>query len=165
MRSKDMKKYFALIFAFVTCSTLANSNLYPYCNVFIGTACFGVKDGDEYKSISQIDFRTYEVNLSSGDKIDIYSGYHPEIFNFKDAYLVKESINEYLVSARKIDKTRHRILIESTKNRVPFVDINISIAGDDKRILNDFLQNFKSCTRTKLATSCMENSLLKNIVL
>ena len=160
-----MIKYFTLIFIFVSYTAFGSGKLYPYCNVFIGTACFGVKSGDEYKFTSNVDFRIYELKLSSGDKINIYSGYHPNSFDFDNAYLVKDSISGYLVSAHKLNSKRHRVLIEPTRKRVPSVDIEIIIFGNDKRIIEDFLSSFKACTSAKLSTSCIENSLFKNIVL
>jgi|GEM_PF-3610098 len=98
-----MKSLFALIIILMTTSACASNKLYPYCNVFIGTACFGMKSGDEYKYISQVDFRIYEIKLSSGDEVNIYSGYHPAPFDYEGAYLSKESINGYSVSALKVD--------------------------------------------------------------
>lgn len=165
MKNRIMKSFIALVFTLITTSACANSNLYPYCNVFLGTTCFGVKAGDEYKFNSKLDFRTYEIKLSNGDEVNIYSGYHPADFEFDRAYLSKENIDGYLISALKIDDKNHRILIEPTKKRTPFVDINISIFADDKQLISEFIKSFKSCTRTKLATSCTDNILLQKVVL
>lgn len=160
-----MKNFIGLVFALITTSACAGSNLYSYCNVFLGTACFGVKAGDEYKFTSKLDFRIYEIKLSNGDEVNIYSGYHPTGFDYKRAYLSKENIDGYLISALKIDDKNHRVLIEPTKKRLPFVDINISILADDKQLMSEFIKSFKSCTRTKLATSCTDNRLLQRITL
>ena len=160
-----MKIFIVLAFALITTSARANSNLYPYCNVFLGTACFGVKAGDEYNFSSQLDFRTYEIKLTNVDNINIYSGYHPANFEFNRAYLSRENIDGYLVSALKIDDKNHRVLIEPTEKRTPFIDINISIYADDKKLISEFIKSFKSCTRAELVISCKDNSLLQSVVL
>jgi hypothetical protein len=163
-RNKNsMRKYYFLILLLASCSSWANKDLYHYCNVFIGTACFGVKQGDEYVFKSEVDFRTYEVKLSNGDSISMYSGFHPESFDYETAYLRKNKVNSYLVSAQKLDSNEHRILIEPTGKRVPYLDIYIKTFSSDKSIIEAFLAGFKSCTRSRLATSCDEDVLLNNI--
>jgi hypothetical protein len=124
-----------------------------------------MKSGDEYKYTSQVDFRIYEIRLSSEDEVIIYSGYHPVHFDYEGAYLSKESINGYFVSALKVDNQHHRILIEPVEKRVPSVDINISMYSGDKGLINEFVKSFRSCTRTKLETTCKDDFLLRGIVL
>ncbi|WP_126834173.1 hypothetical protein [Pseudidiomarina aquimaris] len=160
-----MKSLFASILILMTASTCASAKLYPYCNVFIGTACFGMKSGDEYKYTSQVDFSFYEIKLSSEDEVNIYLGYHPASFDYEGAYLSKESVNGYLVSALKVDNQHHRILIEPADSRVPSVDLNISMSSDDKVLITEFIKSFRSCTRTKLETTCKDNILLQSVVL
>ncbi|RUO60189.1 hypothetical protein CWI71_07205 [Pseudidiomarina insulisalsae] len=55
------------------------------CIVGTRTGCFGMKYGDEYKYISQVDFRIYEIKLSSEDEVNIYSGYQPAPFDYEGA--------------------------------------------------------------------------------
>ncbi|MGI0152296.1 hypothetical protein ACQ661_01295 [Pseudidiomarina sp. WS423] len=160
-----MKGLFASILILMTASACASTKLYPYCNVFIGTACFGMKSGDEYKYTSQVDFRIYEIKLSSEDEVNIYSGYHPASFDYEGAYLSKERVNGYLVSALKVDNQRHRILIEPVGKRAPSVDINISMSSGDKGLIIEFIKSFRSCTRTKLETACKDDILLQSVVL
>jgi hypothetical protein len=163
MKGKIMKSLFSLIFILMTASVGANNNLYPYCNVFIGTACFGMKSGDAYKYTSQVDFTLYEIKLSSEDEVNIYSGYHPASFDYEGAYLAKERVNGYLVSALKIDEQSHRILIEPVEKRVPSVDINISMSSGDKGVITAFIKSFRSCTRTSLETTCTDDILLQSV--
>ncbi|MFC0446248.1 hypothetical protein ACFOD1_12610 [Pseudidiomarina halophila] len=160
-----MKSLFALIFIMITASAGASNKLYPYCNVFLGTACFGMKSGDEYKYTSQVDFRIYEIRLSSGDEINIYSGYHPATFDYKRAYLSKASVNGYLVSALKVNNQHHRILIEPVENKAPSVDINISMSSGDKGLITEFIKSFRSCTRTILEITCKDDILLQSVAL
>ncbi|CAB0149769.1 hypothetical protein PSI9734_00350 [Pseudidiomarina piscicola] len=160
-----MKSLFALILILMTASASASNKFSSYCNVFIGTACFGMKSGDEYKYTSQVDFSIYEIKLSSRDKINIYSGYHPASFDYAGAYFSKETVNGYLVSALKIDNQHHRILIESMDKRVPSVDINISIFSGDKRLITEFIKSFRSCTITQLEAACKDDILLQSVVL
>lgn len=154
-----------LLLLFVTNYALSDDTLYPYCNVFLGTTCFGLKAGDGYKYSSEVDFTLYEVKLVNGDKLNIYSGLHPAPFDFNGAYLKKENVNGYLVSALKVAPNMHRILIEPTVNRTPFTDIHISIFSEDHQLTSDFIRSFKSCTRSQLAINCMEGKLLGSIVL
>lgn len=160
-----MRGLFALIFILMTASVCASNKLYPYCSVFIGTTCFGMMSGDEYKYTSQVDFRVYEIKLSSQDEINIYSGYHPASFDHQEAYLSKESINGYFVSALKIDNQHHRVLIEPAEMRAPSIDINISIYSSDKGVITEFIKSFRSCTRTELKVACRDDILLQSVML
>lgn len=141
----------------------AESKEYVHCNVFLDTVCFGIRDGDTYSVQVKVDFKLSNITLKNGDTLEIYEGRHPEPFDFSAAYLSKISSEGYLVSAIKTDSLQQRIFVEPIEKRIPTTDIFVKLHDNDVTTIRDFLENFKSCSRTKLEVKCSERSLFTKL--
>lgn len=141
----------------------ALSEEHVYCNVFLANLCFGIRDGDSYSVQANLDFTMYNITLKNGDSIQIYEGRHPESFDFSSAYVSKNAVNEFSVSAIKTAPLQQRILVEPNAKGIPKSDIFIKLHDNDTSTIRDFLENFKSCSRKKLEVKCRQEPLLNQL--
>ncbi|MEX1221544.1 MAG: hypothetical protein WEA82_05475 [Idiomarina sp.] len=95
----------------------------------------------------------------------MYEGRHSENFAVDQAYLLKDLVNGYLVSAMRISPREHRIFIEPEASRTLKIDILFKSNSDDTSLVKDFLGNLRGCSRANLSIECEQEPLLKNVEL
>lgn len=135
---------------------------YVYCNVYLGTSCFGIAQGDNLSMQIPFDFVLYGIEFGFGGSALIYSGFNPQSVNPEAVHLSSDcgrksdSCNLY-----KVSPGRYRLLFEVDGK---FLDINISgVSNENLGQLNNFLHNFRYCNASRSNVVCTEERIFRKI--
>jgi hypothetical protein len=157
--------FFAANSNFVNATNHAERSVrYPYCNVYLETACFGIAQGDQLKTEIPADFVLYNLDLAFGVHALIYSGFHPEPVSAD--WIVVQDLHStdtvrLLLLSRSTDVYR---LIYQKKEDDTITDVQLSgVSKENYGEVNSFIHNFRECHSEGMSVSCSDKRLFMNI--